>query len=216
MTPERFVKLKKILSQRQMDMTVVMDGVHKPHNFNAILRTCDAIGIYQAHFIPVAGGYKPFANTAKGSQKYVVAKEHRCISEVVSLLRGQGMQILAAHLSDAAVDYRQIDYTQPTALVMGEELKGISNQTADLVDHHVIVPMKGMVESLNVSVACAVILYEAQRQRLAAGMYEQRSMDDELYWATLFEWSWPKVAHLCQQQKRNYPVLNEDGEFNKF
>lgn len=216
MTPERFETLKKVLAHRQMDLTVVMDGVHKPHNFNAIVRTCDAVGVHQAHFISVAGGYKPFANTAKGSQKYVQATEHESFEQVAAKLKGEGMQLLAAHLSDQAVDYRSVDYTRPTALVMGEELKGISEQTANSVDQHVIVPMQGMVESLNVSVACAVILFEAQRQRLAAGMYAQRSMSDELYRSTLFEWCWPKIARLCQRQGRPYPDLDEVGEFKSF
>lgn len=216
MTPERFETIKKVLAQRQMDLTVLMDGVHKPHNFNAIVRTCDAVGIHRAHYVPVEGGYKPFSNTAKGSQKYVVAEKHESFKDAATVLKNSGMQLLAAHLSDQAVDYRTIDYTCPTVLVMGEEKKGISEQTADLVDHHVIIPMQGMVESLNVSVACAVILFEAQKQRLAAGMYLKRSMPDDLYYPTLFEWCWPKIARICQEQGKDYPPLDEVGEFKSF
>lgn len=215
MTPQRFQTLQRVLQQRQMDLTVVMDGVHKPHNFNAIVRSCDAVGIFEAHYVPVAGGYKPFANTAKGSEKYVFTKQHAHFSDAASLLKAQGYQLLAAHLSPQAVDFRSIDYTRPTAVVMGAELAGIAEPTAALVDQHIVVPMHGMVESLNVSVACATILFEAQRQRAAADMYRQCRLPKELYDKVLFEWSWPKIAEICRRNHQPYPSLNEDGEIEQ-
>lgn len=213
MTPERFEKLKQVLNARQTDLTVVMDWVHKPHNFNAIIRSCDAVGVYEAHYIPVEEGFRPLNNTAKGSQKYVVANQHQNFADVAAQLKSSGHRLLAAHLSEEAVDYRSVDYTQPTAIVMGAELEGVQDSTAVLVDQHVIIPMVGMVESLNVSVACALILYEAQRQRAAAGSYNQRSLDDATYERVLFEWCWPKIAQLCQKQGKPYPKLDEFGDF---
>ncbi len=216
MTPTRFKRLKQVLQARQTDLTVVMDWVHKPHNFNAIIRSCDAVGIFEAHYIPVKEGYRPFANTAKGSQKYVIAHKHDDFSKAAKQLKASGHQLLAAHFSDQAVDYRMIDYTQPTAVVMGAELEGMSQSTADQVDQHIIVPMLGMVESLNVSVACALILYEAQKQRQALGMYDNQSLDPITYDQLLFEWCWPKIADLCQRQGKPYPLLDENGEFSSF
>ncbi len=213
MTPARFEKLQRVLQQRQTDLTVVMDWVHKPHNFNAIIRSCDAVGVYETHYIPVAEGYRPLTNTAKGSQKYVIANRHDDFPTVAKQLQASGHQLLAAHLSDEAVDYRSVDYTQPTAIVMGAELEGVCASTAALVDQHIIIPMLGMVESLNVSVACALILYEAQQQRQRAGMYERQSLTEEVYQRVLFEWCWPKIAALCQKQGKAYPELNEFGEF---
>lgn len=216
MTPQRFATLKKVLDQRQPDLTVVMDGVHKPHNFNAIIRTCDAVGVFEAHYIPVTERYRELTNTGKGSEKYVAAHRHETFTDIAQPLKKQGYQLLAAHLSDEAVDFREIDFTRPTALVMGAELEGLHPETAKRVDQHVIIPMQGMVESLNVSVACAIMLYEAQRQRLAAGLYDEVRLNTDVYNKTLFEWSWPKVAELCQQQGRDYPVLDESGEFQSF
>ncbi|MGJ8663168.1 MAG: tRNA (guanosine(18)-2'-O)-methyltransferase TrmH [Marinicella sp.] len=216
MTPERFKKLKQVLSCRQTDLTVVMDWVHKPHNFNAIIRSCDAVGVYEAHFIPVNNGYRPFRNTAKGAQKYVKAHKHDDFSSAASALKRSGHQLLAAHFSETAVDFKQVDYTIPTAIVMGAELKGLSASSAELVDQHIIVPMTGVVTSLNVSVACALILYEAQRQRQAAGMYDRKSLDDAKFNQLLFEWCWPKIARFCQNQGRPYPELDENGEFKSF
>lgn len=213
MNPERFATLKKVLDQRQPDLTVVMDGVHKPHNFNAIIRTCDAVGVFEAHYIPVTERYRELTNTGKGSEKYVYAHRHETFTDIAQPLKKQGYQLLAAHLSDEAVDFREIDFTRPTALVMGAELEGLHPETAKRVDQHVIIPMQGMVESLNVSVACAIMLYEAQRQRLAAGLYDQPRLAPEVYDKTLFEWCWPRVAEMCQQQGRDYPELDASGEF---
>ncbi len=216
MTPTRFKKLNQVLKARQTDLTVVMDWVNKPHNFNAIIRSCDAVGVFEAHYIPVKQGYRSFGHTAKGSQKYVLAHKHEDFSSAAQQLKAKGHQLLAAHFSDQAVDYRTVDYTQPTAIVMGAELQGMSQSTVDQVDQHIVIPMQGMVESLNVSVACALILYEAQRQRLAVGMYETQSLDQDTYKQTLFEWSWPKIAELCRREGKPYPSLDEDGDFSSF
>ncbi|MGL6340628.1 MAG: TrmH family RNA methyltransferase, partial [Waterburya sp.] len=111
-----------------------------------------------------------------------------------------------------AIDYRQVDYTKPTAILLGTEKWGVSEEAANLVDGHIIIPMQGMVQSLNVSVANAVILYEAQRQRLAVGMYEQVRLDPETYKTVMFEWSYPRVAAIYRRLGKPYPNLGEEGE----
>lgn len=213
MTPERFSKIKDILTKRQTDLTVIMDHVQKPHNFNAIIRTCDAVGIQEVHYIPVKQGFRQLNYFAKGSQKWVEATKHDDFNSAASHLKSNGFQLLAAHFSPEAVDYREIDYTQPTAIVMGTELEGISPQTAKAVDKHIIVPMQGMVASLNVSVASAVILFEAQRQRQIAGFYDSVSLKKDKYQQLLFEWSYPRIAKKLRDQEQPYPDLDENGYF---
>jgi tRNA (guanosine-2'-O-)-methyltransferase len=111
------------------------------------------------------------------------------------------------------MDFRDYDYTQPTVLVMGSELNGLSKQAIDKADYAIVIPMQGMVQSLNVSVSAALILYEAERQRKNAGLYKHRRIDDETYARLLFEWSWPKIAHLCRMRKIDYPEMDlETGE----
>ncbi|MBL4772637.1 MAG: tRNA (guanosine(18)-2'-O)-methyltransferase TrmH [Alcanivoracaceae bacterium] len=215
MTPERFNKIKDVLEKRQMDLTVIMDNIHKPHNFNAIVRTCDAVGVQDVQYIPVKQGYRQLNYYAKGSQKWVEAHRYDDFSAIATKLQGKGYQLLAAHFSDVAIDYRELDYTKPTAIVMGTELAGISDETANIVDEHIIVPMQGMVASLNVSVASAVILFEAQKQRLAAGMYNKRSMDDKRYEKLLFEWSYPRIARMYRDKSQPYPELDELGYFKE-
>jgi tRNA (guanosine-2'-O-)-methyltransferase len=211
MTPERFEKIKKVLSTRQMDLTVIMDGVHKPHNFNAIVRTCDAVGIQDVHYVPVTKGYRQLNYYAKGSQKWVEAHKHDEFKTIANQFQKKGYQLLAAHFSHEAIDYRDIDYTLPTAVVMGTELEGIADETANIVDKHIIIPMQGMVGSLNVSVAAAVILFEAQKQRLEKGQYKQRNMPDARFEKLLFEWSYPRIARMYRDRKEPYPQLDEDG-----
>ncbi len=215
MTPERYNKIKQVLHNRQMDLTVIMDNIHKPHNFNAIVRTCDAVGIQDVQYVPVTKGYRQLNYYAKGSQKWVEAHKYDKFTTVAKEYKAKGYQLLAAHFSDQAIDYRKIDYTIPTAIVMGTELKGISDETARIVDKHIIVPMHGMIASLNVSVACAVILFEAQQQRLAAGLYNKRAMPDERYNKLLFEWSYPRIARMFREKNEAYPALDEDGYFQE-
>ncbi len=215
MTPERYNKIKQVLQNRQMDLTVIMDNIHKPHNFNAIVRTCDAVGIQDVQYIPVTKGYRQLNYYAKGSQKWVKAHKHNTFPAVAGKFKDKGYQLLAAHFSDEAVDYRQINYTIPTAIVMGTELKGINDETASIVDKHITIPMHGMIASLNVSVACAVILFEAQQQRLAANMYGKRTMLDERYDKLLFEWSYPRIARMYREKNQPYPVLDEEGYFQQ-
>jgi tRNA (guanosine-2'-O-)-methyltransferase len=211
--PRRYQKIKKVLAQRQPDLTVVMENVHKPHNLSAILRTCDAVGVLNVHAVMNSGEEIPtFNSTAQGSQKWINLRVHGSIEGAIAHLKQQQFQIYAAHLSPTALDFRAIDYTQPTAILLGTEKFGITSEAASLVDQPIIIPMMGMVQSLNVSVAAATILFEAQRQRLAAGYYQQPRLDEETYQRLLFEWGYPKLAQFYQDQRKPYPPLGEEGE----
>lgn len=158
-----------------------MEQVHKPHNVAAILRTCDAVGIMEAHAVPPQGGIPPLNHTAQGAQRWVKLHRHGNAATGLRQLREAGYQIHAAHFSEQAMDFRKPDYTRPTAIVVGTEKFGVSDEALAECDGEVIIPMLGMAQSLNVSVATALILYEAQRQRAAAGMYEPKPLDQEPY-----------------------------------
>lgn len=211
MTPERFRTLRAILDRRQPDLTVLMDRVHKPHNFSAVLRTCDAVGVLDAHLVPT-DDFRPAHQTAGGSNRYVNVQRHGSLGDALRVLRDDGMTILAAHPAGDAVDFRAVDYTGPTAILLGTELHGLSDDAAAAADRRVVIPMMGAVESLNVSVAAAVILYEAQRQRSEAGLYDGSRLGHERYHRTLFEWAYPRIADLCRRRGVEYPPLGEDGE----
>lgn len=190
MTPERQARIRQVLDRRQPDLTVVMDQVHKPHNLAAISRTCDAVGVLELHAIPVASSTRIHGNkAASGAGKWLPVQRHESVDEAFGNLRAAGFRLLAAHFDDDAVDYREVDYTRPTALVVGAELDGLSEEAIEAADASVAIPMCGMTKSLNVSVATALILYEAMRQRETAGMYRQPRLSKERYEEWFARWA---------------------------
>jgi len=212
MLARRYQLLQKVLNKRQPDLTVMMENVHKSHNLSAILRTCDAVGVFGAHAVSERGEVKTFNKTAQGSQKWVNLRVHESAEAAIAHLHSQNFKVYAAHLSEQAVDYRDIDFTQPSAVLLGTEKWGVSDVAAALCDQHIVIPMVGMVESLNVSVANSVILFEAQRQRQLAGMYEQPRICGEDYQRILFEWAYPDLARRFRERDEAYPALDEEGQ----
>jgi tRNA (guanosine-2'-O-)-methyltransferase len=212
MIPKRYERIKQVLDQRQPDLTVLMEDVHKPHNLSAIIRTCDAVGILAIHAVNRHSDTPTYSQVAQGSEKWVKLHSYPEITTAIKHLQQQNYQVYAAHLSEIAIDYREVDYTKPTAILLGTERWGVTDEAAELVDGHIIIPMQGMVQSLNVSVANAVVLFEAQRQRLQAGFYEQVRLTPEVYQQTAFEWGYPEIAAMCNRQGKPYPQLGEQGE----
>mgnify|MGYP001821347616 FL=1 len=214
MTPQRIARLRQVLDRRQPDLTVVTDFVHKQRNLSAIVRNCDAVGIMSLHAVLGDEEYQAFRGTAMGSHHWVEVRRYGELAAALQPLRADGYQLVAAHLADNAVDFRDIDYTRPTALLLGNERRGLSTQGETMVDACVTVPMVGMVGSLNVSVASGIILAEAQRQRQEAGLYECTRIDQRTYQRLLFEWGHPAVRDYCEQRGLRYPPLNEEGEID--
>lgn len=214
MNSVRYARICEMLARRQPDLTVCMEQVHKPHNVSAIVRTADAVGVHEVHAVWPGARMRTMVSAAAGSNSWVSVKSHQTIGDAVSHLKGRGMQVLATNLSDKAVDFREIDYTRPTCILMGQEKTGISQEALDLADRDIIIPMIGMVQSLNVSVASALILYEAQRQRQNAGMYARSSsmLPEEEQQRLLFEGGYPVLARVAKQKKLPYPHVNAHGE----
>lgn len=212
MTPERFEKLKRVLHQRQPDLTVITDEVHKGRNLSAIMRVCDAVGISELHCVQPKLGFRAFRGTALGTQKWVDFKLYDSIEEGISLLKSKGFKIVAANLGEQSVEYTKVDYTVPTALLMGTEKQGVSDEALAMADEQVIIPMAGMVESYNVSAACAIILQEARRQRESEGMYQVSRLPPDVYGSTLFRWCQPDLAEYCDERGLSYPDLDDEGD----
>ncbi|MDX1459603.1 MAG: tRNA (guanosine(18)-2'-O)-methyltransferase TrmH [Xanthomonadales bacterium] len=214
MTPERLARVDQVLARRQPDLTVLAENLDKPRNFSAIIRSCDAVGIWRVNLVPGEARPRRHWHTSSGSEKWVERRDFDSIEAAVDRLRSEGFSILAAHLSPAARDFRSMDYTRPTALMFGTELFGVSDRALQLADAQIHIPMEGMTQSLNVSVACALVLYEAQRQREAAGMYDDPRLAEEVRVRLRFEWLHPKVAAFCRGRGLAYPPLREDGEIS--
>ncbi len=210
MTPERFRRIREVVDRRQPDLTVLMDGVHKPHNLAAIARSCDAVGIGVIHAIG-RGGLRLTQKAAGGVGRWVALRRHANATQALEHLRGQGFRILAAHVDPDATDFRQVDYTGPTVIAVGAELEGLSEELLAAAEVRLHIPLLGMVESLNVSVATALVLFEAQRQRLVAGLYARPRLSAPERERLLFELAWPRVAAAARRQGQPYPKLDAAG-----
>ena len=191
LSENREKKFRAILSKRQPDLTVVMENIHDPHNIYAIMRTCDAIGIMEIYIINTQGPRKKSAghNSSSSANKWVKAHYFTSVEECVKALREKNFTILATHLSYEAKSLYELDLTKRIALVFGNEKDGVSEELLPYVDGNFIIPMVGQIQSLNVSVATAVSLYEVYRQREAAGHYDSSKLSPEETEVIYTEWA---------------------------
>ncbi len=165
------------------------------------------------HVVWPREGFRAFRKTAGGSYNWVTTHTHPTMDDAVSELKGRGHKLYAAQLSERAIDYREADFTVPCTVIMGNEVDGVSDSAAEQADEHIVIPMMGMVESLNVSSACAIILSEAQRQRKQAGLYAHQRLPDDEYNRLLFCWCQPVVKRYCDDRNLPYPPIDpETGE----
>lgn len=183
-TEKRMKKIKKVLQQRQLDLTVVLENVHDPHNVSAVLRTCDSVGIYEVFLVYY--GEQKFPDLSKRSSasalKWVKLNFFDRVEECYRVLKNRGMKIYTTSLSvNNSISLYELDLVEPIALVFGNEHSGVSDEGVALADGNFIIPQVGMIESLNISVACAVSLYEAFRQRLFAGKYETQQIEKSIF-----------------------------------
>ena len=181
MTPERHERLTRVLSKRQPDLTVVLENVFDPHNVSAVMRTCDAVGIQDVYIlnnrIPPhkKWGYKSSSTAAGWLTIHQFTDAEKCFEEI----RKRYRKIYATYLNAAAIDVFNLDLTISAALVFGNETFGVSEDVRPYTDCDFIIPQVGIIKSLNISVACAVTLYEAFRQKRARGHYEQSRMPED-------------------------------------
>ncbi len=194
MTPERSNKLLKVLSQRQVNLTVVLENVHDPRNITAVMRTCEAVGIQDIYVINTKEptlekfGYK----SGSSSSKWLTIHQFDSIAECFADLRTKFEVILTTHLSSTSIDLYSIDFTKSIALVFGNEHSGVSDEANNLADGNFIIPQMGIIQSLNISVACAVSIYEAYRQKNLAGHYQQSTMPEPQMRELRKQWGFDK------------------------
>ena len=189
MTDERRAKIEKVLKQRQKDLTLVLDNIHDPHNVSAIYRSCDAFGVDSVHLYYTGQAFPKLSEKSSASaRKWIETERHSQKETLLASLKAQGMQILATNCTPNAKPMGEYDMTKPTAIIMGTEHSGVSEELFPVVDGEIYIPMFGMIQSFNVSVAAALLLGEASRQRQEIGMYDTKTFSDELYAERLAEW----------------------------
>lgn len=189
-TPERRERIRRVLERRQPTLTVVFENVHDPHNISAVIRSCDAVGVAEAHGI--YSGRQVFPELGEKSsasaRKWVDVHLHQSVDACYAALRARGMKIYTTHLSSDAVSLHELDLSQPVALVFGNEKEGVTAEAREKADGNFLIPQVGMIQSLNISVACAVSLYEAFRQRHVAGMYDTAQLGSSELEAKINDW----------------------------
>ncbi|MEO6719877.1 MAG: RNA methyltransferase [Ferruginibacter sp.] len=190
MTPERTKRLTSVLNKRQPDLTVVLENVFDPHNISAVMRTCDAVGIQDIYILnnKIPPHRKWGAKSSSSAAKWLTVHQFTNAEDCFAELRKYYKKIYTTHLSTDAVSLHQLNLAEPVALVFGNEHSGVSDDIIAMADGNFIIPQVGIIRSLNISVACAVTLYEAFRQKSEAGHYDQRKLQGEKLDTLLDEW----------------------------
>lgn len=169
-TEERQARVREMLSRRLGSVVVILEAVHRRHNASAILRSCECFGVHQVHL--VTKGFKPSKGAARGSERWLDVHRWDSTDDAVNALRERGFSIYIADLMDEAHSPDTLPIEGNVAILMGAELTGVSDRARELCDGAICVPMHGLTESLNVSVAAACILQrvtERVRQHTGGG-----------------------------------------------
>ena len=190
MTPERKSRITNVLNHRQNDLTIVLENVFDPHNISAVMRSCDAIGIQEIYVLntKIPRHKKWGSRSSSSAAKWLTIHQYEDTRECFAALRKNYQHILTTHLSSDAVSLYEIDLTKSTAFVFGNEHAGVSDEFREMADGNFIIPQVGMIQSLNISVACAVSLYEAYRQKAVAGHYNQQKLNSQEYLTLSKQW----------------------------
>jgi len=164
--PERRQRIDRAVESRTRTLTVVMEAFCDPQNVNAVLRTCDAVGVQEVHV--VEGSMKPYERNRKISQnadKWLDVVRWRSTGECLAALRARGFALYATSLGEGSGPLGELSFEGKVALIFGNESRGVSAEALSLADARYAIPMRGLVQSLNVSVAAAVSLFHAVERR---------------------------------------------------
>ncbi|MBS1752039.1 MAG: RNA methyltransferase [Bacteroidetes bacterium] len=203
MTPERSDRLLKVLNKRQNNLTVVLENVFDPHNISAVMRSCDAVGIQDIYILntKIPRHKKWGVRSSSSASKWLSIHQYTDVLQCFEVLRKKYDRILSTHLDEGAVNVFEVDFTRSVALVFGNEHSGVSEDIRKLSDGNFIIPQAGIIQSLNISVACAVTIYEAYRQKWLAGHYKNRSLAEPQYSTLLKEWGFHTLPHnICDDK----------------
>jgi tRNA (guanosine-2'-O-)-methyltransferase len=190
MTPERQQRIETVLSKRQNDLTVVLENVFDPHNISAVMRSCDAVGVKELYVLntKIPRHKKWGTRSSSSAAKWLQIHQFENAQECFEAVRKKYSVVLTTHLSSDAVSLYELDLAQPVALVFGNEHAGVSEEIISMADGNFLIPQVGIIRSLNISVACAVSLYEAFRQKQNAGHYQKQKLSETEYKQLSNEW----------------------------
>ena len=198
MTPERIERLTAVLNKRQLNLTVVLENVADPHNISAVMRTCDAVGIQEIYILnTVIPKHKKWgAKSSSSASKWLTIHQFSDVTTCFEAVRKKYQKVYTTHLSSNAVDLYELNLTENVALVFGNEHSGVSEELINLADGNFIIPQVGIIKSLNISVACAVSVYEAFRQKSIAGHYDTPQLKGEVLDGLREQWGFEEEGHV--------------------
>jgi len=189
-TEKRIEKLKQVLSKRQPSLRVVVENIHDPHNVSAIFRTCDAAGIPRVSLVYNVDEFPKIGKKSSASAyKWIEKEKYKTVAECYKKLKEDGFSIYASSLNHDAKSLYDLDFTKKSAIVFGNEHRGLSIEAEELADERFFIPMCGMVQSLNVSVSAAISIYEAVRQRINHEMFEKSELGENELKKLLDDWA---------------------------
>lgn len=165
MTEERKNKIEKVVQGRCFSNVVVMENIYDRGNISAVMRSAEAFGMGQVHLIELGEKFKESQRTTAGADKWVEVKKWKSTEACLQELKNQGKQIVVTHLDASSKPISEVDFSRPTALVLGNEKNGVSQEMLEAADHRVIIPMEGFVQSYNISVAGALCFYQMYLSR---------------------------------------------------
>ncbi len=195
MTPTRKERIETILAKRQPNLTLILENVHDPHNVAAVMRTADAVGIQDIYVIQTKTARQQLwsAKASSSAANWLTVHQFTDVASCVKEVKKTFDKIYTTHLSTDAIGLYELNLTQNVALVFGNEHDGCSQAIIKLADGNFIIPQVGIIKSLNISVACAVSLYEAYRQKEIAGHYNNTQLSTKYADALLQKWSIAKA-----------------------
>ena len=194
--PERKQRIEEILSQKQPTLEVMLDNVSSSQNISAIIRSCDGVGVLNFYYSNHEDlDLRIHKTITQGTHRWM-NRERVAFNNRVEFLKAkqkEGFQVVATHLTEKSISFSKVDYTKPTIIIMGNEKDGVSQEVVSIADSVVIIPMRGMAQSLNVSVATALILYESGRQREEAGLYDTPQLTHKKREEIMSDWIYRDV-----------------------
>jgi tRNA (guanosine-2'-O-)-methyltransferase len=191
LTPERLGRIEQVLTERTRYLTVVLEDIFQPHNAGAVLRSCDAFGVQDVHVIENNNTFTSNSGVALGTSQWLTVQRYRekenNTREAVQSLKDQGYRIIATSPHAEDTDLERLDVSSgKMALLFGTELTGLSPLALDLADEYVKIPMFGFVESLNISVSCAVslhhLVHEIRSREIDYALGEREKAALQLKW----------------------------------
>ena len=188
-TEKRIEKIKWVLNKRQPSLRVIIENIHDPHNVSAIFRTCDAAGVPKISLVYNVEKFPKIGKKSSASAyKWIEREKYKSIEDCYNQLRKEKFKIYASSLNSDSKNLYELDFTRKTAIIYGNEHRGLSKEAEELADERFFIPMFGMVQSLNVSVSAAISIYEALRQRSLKGLFDKSELSSKELKELTDEW----------------------------